>query len=210
MPVPVKWMSPESLRDHLYTTKSDVWSFGILLWEMVTLGSAPYPGVPPERLIPLLAAGYRMNRPQECPVQMWVQLLLIYPEDFRDIFEITSYNDSTGFVSFWRHLNRQNISSIGCHFFFNYTVVHLNFFTPSGTSWCWTVGNTLLTSVPLSLNWFFSWRSCYSLARSIWMLKGTLKLRNLDVKCHPWSTSKTCTSCQILCHPMRKRLIAAT
>ena len=75
-------MSPESLRDHLYTSKSDVWSFGVLLWEMVmcyclalavaetagqaTLGAAPYPGVPPERLLPLLSAGYRMARPTNC------------------------------------------------------------------------------------------------------------------------------------------------
>ena len=55
--VPVKWMSPESLQDYLYTSKSDVWSYGVLLWEMETLGASPYPGVPPERLIPLLAAG---------------------------------------------------------------------------------------------------------------------------------------------------------
>ena len=68
--VPVKWMAPESLRDHLYTSKSDVWSYGVLLWEMVTLGAAPYPGVPPERLIPLLVAGYRMNKPRYCSQNM--------------------------------------------------------------------------------------------------------------------------------------------
>ena len=64
--VPVKWMAPESLQDHLYTSKSDVWSFGVLLWEMASLGAAPYPGVPPERLVPLLAAGYRMQEPANC------------------------------------------------------------------------------------------------------------------------------------------------
>ena len=68
--VSVKWMAPESLRDHLYTSKSDVWSYGVLLWEMVTLGAAPYPGVPPERLIPLLVAGYRMNKPKYCSQNM--------------------------------------------------------------------------------------------------------------------------------------------
>ena len=59
-------MAPESLQDHLYTSKSDVWSFGVLLWEMASLGAAPYPGVPPERLVPLLAAGYRMQEPANC------------------------------------------------------------------------------------------------------------------------------------------------
>ena len=64
--VPMKWMAPESLTDHLYTTKSDVWGYGILLWELLTLGSSPYPGVSPEQLFRLLQSGYRMDKPRGC------------------------------------------------------------------------------------------------------------------------------------------------
>ncbi|XP_072388296.1 uncharacterized protein Ret [Diabrotica undecimpunctata] len=64
--VPVKWMAPESLADHIYTTKSDVWSFGILIWELVTLGATPYPGIAVQNLFHLLRQGYRMERPDNC------------------------------------------------------------------------------------------------------------------------------------------------
>ncbi|CAN8020439.1 unnamed protein product [Ixodes persulcatus] len=64
--VPVKWMALESLEDHIYTSKSDVWSFGVVLWEIVTLGATPYPGVGPEYLFQLLKSGYRMHRPEGC------------------------------------------------------------------------------------------------------------------------------------------------
>ena len=69
--VPVKWLSPESLRDHLYTTKSDVWSYGILLWELVTLGSSPYPGIQPEKLLNILTMGYRMQKPANCSDELY-------------------------------------------------------------------------------------------------------------------------------------------
>ncbi|XP_073992183.1 protein kinase receptor Ret oncogene isoform X3 [Rhodnius prolixus] len=69
--VPVKWMALESLADHVYTSKSDVWSFGIVLWELVTLGSSPYPGVAVQNLYHLLKNGYRMQRPQNCSLELY-------------------------------------------------------------------------------------------------------------------------------------------
>ncbi|KAL0274572.1 UNVERIFIED_CONTAM: hypothetical protein PYX00_002674 [Menopon gallinae] len=79
--VPVKWMALESLSDHLYTTKSDVWSYGIVLWELVTTGASPYPGIAVQNLFHLLKSGYRMERPPNCSTELYQILRACWNEN---------------------------------------------------------------------------------------------------------------------------------
>ncbi|KAJ8680619.1 hypothetical protein QAD02_016406 [Eretmocerus hayati] len=92
--VPVKWMAPESLADHVYTSKSDVWSFGVLLWELVTLGASPYPGVDVHNLYNLLKAGYRMEKPVNCSPQLYKLMVSCWHEEpgLRPSFKELTFN----------------------------------------------------------------------------------------------------------------------
>uniref|UniRef100_A0AAX7T2H9 Vascular endothelial growth factor receptor 3 n=1 Tax=Astatotilapia calliptera TaxID=8154 RepID=A0AAX7T2H9_ASTCA len=63
--LPLKWMAPESIFDKVYTSQSDVWSFGVLLWEIFSLGASPYPGVQiDEEFCKRLKEGVRMRAPE--------------------------------------------------------------------------------------------------------------------------------------------------
>lgn len=68
--VPVKWMSPEALFDRKFSTKSDVWSFAILAWEIMTYGGTPYPSIAAEKLFDYLKNDNRMSQPTNCPDEM--------------------------------------------------------------------------------------------------------------------------------------------
>lgn len=70
--LPVKWMPPEAFLDGIFTSKTDVWSFGVLLWEVMSMGFMPYPGRGNQEVMQLVTAGGRLEPPNNaCPPQIY-------------------------------------------------------------------------------------------------------------------------------------------
>ncbi|XP_078688658.1 tyrosine kinase receptor Cad96Ca-like [Branchiostoma floridae x Branchiostoma belcheri] len=69
--LPLRWMAPETLHARLYSTRSDVWSFGILLYEISTLGSTPYPTISNKEIAAVVQSGHIMPKPAHCTDQLY-------------------------------------------------------------------------------------------------------------------------------------------
>ena len=72
---PIKWTAPESLRTNRFTTKSDVWSFGVVVYETTTRGGDPYPRMDDSEMLTKLDAGYRMPCPTGCPERLYTIII---------------------------------------------------------------------------------------------------------------------------------------
>ena len=60
-PMPIRWMAPESISDGTYTSHSDVWSYGVVLWEIATLAELPYPGLSNEEVLSHVKKGQEIE-----------------------------------------------------------------------------------------------------------------------------------------------------
>lgn len=91
--LPLRWLSIEAIRDNLYSSKSDVWAFGVVLWEIGTLGASPYPTLSNHELIPFLLSGKRLEKPEICSDKVYELMLHCWHEDpllrpsFSDIYD---------------------------------------------------------------------------------------------------------------------------
>ncbi|GAB1866784.1 Tyrosine kinase receptor Cad96Ca [Camponotus japonicus] len=79
--LPIRWMAPESLYDNIFSVKSDIWSFGVLIWEIVTLGSTPYPGLAAAEVMRRIKEGYRLDRPEHCKRELYNIMYYCWDKD---------------------------------------------------------------------------------------------------------------------------------
>ncbi|XP_061165652.1 hepatocyte growth factor receptor-like [Saccostrea echinata] len=73
--LPVKWMAPENLEKGIYSPKSDVWSFGVVMWELLTRGSKPYPEVDGWDMLKYLKDSRRLPKPAKCPELLYTKMI---------------------------------------------------------------------------------------------------------------------------------------
>uniref|UniRef100_A0A8C8YJM4 Tyrosine-protein kinase n=1 Tax=Prolemur simus TaxID=1328070 RepID=A0A8C8YJM4_PROSS len=73
--IPIKWTAPEAATYRVFSQKSDVWSFGVLLYEVFTYGQCPYEGMTNHETLQQILRGYRLPRPAACPAEVYVLML---------------------------------------------------------------------------------------------------------------------------------------
>ncbi|KAK3096875.1 hypothetical protein FSP39_004321 [Pinctada imbricata] len=86
--LPVRWMSPESLVDGVFTTQSDIWAFGVLMWEVITFGQQPYPARTNIEVLNFVRSGGQLDKPDSCPQELKIHRDRSQP----DIHQATSFD----------------------------------------------------------------------------------------------------------------------
>ncbi|XP_037037889.1 vascular endothelial growth factor receptor 1 isoform X2 [Bradysia coprophila] len=104
--VPLRWLSIEAIRDNFYSSKSDVWAFGVVLWEIGALGGYPYPAVHNYDLLPYLSAGNRLEKPENCSDYLYELMMDCWAAntddrpDFNNILARLDLHERTYYVDF--------------------------------------------------------------------------------------------------------------
>ncbi|CAB3378566.1 Hypothetical predicted protein [Cloeon dipterum] len=116
--LPVRWMAPESLRDGIFTSSSDVWSYGVVLWEMATLALQPYQGLSNDQVLRYVIDGGVMEPPENCPQRLYDLMKLCWqtkpqrrPSFLELVTRLIPDVDSTSFaeVSFYHQPDNREL-----------------------------------------------------------------------------------------------------
>ncbi|XP_061732823.1 tyrosine-protein kinase SYK [Nerophis ophidion] len=79
---PVKWYAPECINFFKFSTKSDVWSFGVFMWEAYSYGEKPYKGMKGNNVLQMIESGLRMDAPPKCPEEIYTLMKNCWIYDF--------------------------------------------------------------------------------------------------------------------------------
>ena len=74
-PVPLRWLAPEAIRHNKVSVYSDIWSFGVLLWEVFTFGALPYSKFSNAQVVKHVLSGRVLSRPDKCPQEVYDLML---------------------------------------------------------------------------------------------------------------------------------------
>jgi hypothetical protein len=69
--VPIRWTAPECFKHRFYDSYCDVWSFGVLLWELFSYATVPYTTMTNEQVAEAVMKGYRLPSPDQCPPEVY-------------------------------------------------------------------------------------------------------------------------------------------
>uniref|UniRef100_T2MGU8 Tyrosine-protein kinase receptor n=1 Tax=Hydra vulgaris TaxID=6087 RepID=T2MGU8_HYDVU len=118
--LPIRWMAPESLKDGIFSTASDVWSFGVVLWEICTLASQPYQGKTNEQVLNFVLSNGHLDYPEGCDYQLREFMSLCWHRDpkmrpsFLEIVHVleNEVDDDFVMVSFYHEMKRKALEDI--------------------------------------------------------------------------------------------------
>lgn len=91
--LPVRWMSPESVMYGKFTLESDIWSYGVVLWEIYSYGKQPYYGHTNEEVLQLILNGTNLNLPEKCPSYISKLIYHCWKQEPRDRIPFTEIYD---------------------------------------------------------------------------------------------------------------------
>ena len=116
--LPVRWMPPESILYGKFTVESDVWSFGVVLWEIFSFGLQPYYGYTNQEVIEMIRARQILPRPEDCPPPMYSLMMECWNEvpshrpAFRDIHTRLRSWKAEMLMNHHQQLNHQQLNHI--------------------------------------------------------------------------------------------------